>query len=703
MGKYYGKENLTHVFTENITQTQAIITGADVNHLKNVLRMKIGDELYVSDGNGRDVLCSIVQISDDKIVADILQENARASELPVKIVLYQALPKSDKMEMIIQKCVELGASRIVPVESSRCIVKLDSKSRVKKVERWRKIAESAAKQSQRGIIPEISEVMSFKEAVSDAQSLSKSIFTYEESTTPDGLKTLLEGAESLTYDSIGIFVGPEGGWEASEAETASQSGIESITLGHRILRTETAGMALISALMLNIESGIKDAVKPALKIVAGALLIGTMIVTGNGKAYATMNLETGASIGGISVALNNLYARSLKPEKALNESVKMVANGSVVIDEEKPNEATQKLVESTEIKQETIVTEEGTTYGKVHGTQTLRLRDNPNHGAKTLTLLAEGESYVVTDQDGDFLKVKVDEDLEGWVFKDYIQTEVKLDAEITEEEKAAKAAEAARLKAEAEKALKELEELKKAEKEKKSESKAETKTETRQETVEETTKPKETVETKPKETIESKPKETIEAKPKETTKATEETVEAPPEKSGEELIEVEAPTEKDTTKAETKKETKETQKETTKPKETEAETVAQGPGAISVNSATRNAMVAYAKQFLGNPYVYGGTDLYNGIDCSAYVQAIYKNFGYSIGRSSRDQAAQFKTIDSGSAQPGDLFFYDSGGTINHVAMYIGNGQVIHASSSTTGIIISNAYYRTPCKVGKIID
>ena len=172
----------------------------------------------------------------------------------------------------------------------------------------------------------------------------------------------------------------------------------------------------------------------------------------------------------------------------------MVANGSVVIDEEKPNEATQKLVESTEIKQETIVTEEGTTYGKVHGTQTLRLRDNPNHGAKTLTLLAEGESYVVTDQDGDFLKVKVDEDLEGWVFKDYIQTEVKLDAEITEEEKAAKAAEAARLKAEAEKALKELEELKKAEKEKKSETKAETKEETKaelkKETVEETTKPK---------------------------------------------------------------------------------------------------------------------------------------------------------------------------------------------------------------------
>ena len=132
--------------------------------------------------------------------------------------------------------------------------------------------------------------------------------------------------------------------------------------------------------------------------------------------------------------------------------------------------------------------------------------------------------------------------------------------------------------------------------------------------------------------------------------------------------------------------------------EIQKETPKQETLPTGVTSATRTAMVAYAKQFLGNPYVYGGTSLTDGCDCSGFTMQVFKHFGISIARNSSAQASGGTAIDEGSAQPGDLFFYDSGGTINHVAMYIGGGQVIHASNSTTGIIISNAHYRTPCKI-----
>ena len=147
----------------------------------------------------------------------------------------------------------------------------------------------------------------------------------------------------------------------------------------------------------------------------------------------------------------------------------------------------------------------------------------------------------------------------------------------------------------------------------------------------------------------------------------------------------------------------ETEEEPETEEETESapppkETVGASYGPGSVSSAERAAIVAYAKQFLGGRYVYGGTDLESGVDCSGFTMRVYEHFGHSIGRTSRDQAGTGRKINASEAQMGDLFFYDSGGTINHVALYIGNGQVIHASSSTTGIIISSANYRTPCKV-----
>lgn len=251
-----------HCFTENISSEQAVITGADVNHIRNVLRMKPGDEMLVSDGRGMDAVCRISLITDEEVVADVISR-ADDRELPVRLTLYQALPKGDKMETIIQKCTELGVSRIVPVESSRCVVKLDSKTKVKKVERWQKIAQSASEQSQRGCIPEISDVMCFKDVVQEAKMHGINVFAYERADDRESLKKLLaacreagEEAGKCSGLEIGIFVGPEGGWSEEEADMAREAGISWITLGQRILRTETAGMAVIAAVMLEIEAGL---------------------------------------------------------------------------------------------------------------------------------------------------------------------------------------------------------------------------------------------------------------------------------------------------------------------------------------------------------------------------------------------------------------------------------------------------------------
>lgn len=249
---------MVHCFVENIIGENVIIAGQDAHHITNVLRMKVGDEIYVSDESGRGVVCCISGIGDDGVIADIVREE-EDRELPVDITLYQSLPKGDKMEFIIQKCTELGVRRIVPVESSRCVVKLDAKTADKKVDRWQKLARSASEQSQRNAILEVAPVMSWKEAIREAEtacnaqkSVLRAVICFEHESGTGTLKSLLEASGSLK--SVSVFVGPEGGYTDEEVEQATAAGITPISLGRRILRTETAGMALAAALMLNIEA-----------------------------------------------------------------------------------------------------------------------------------------------------------------------------------------------------------------------------------------------------------------------------------------------------------------------------------------------------------------------------------------------------------------------------------------------------------------
>ena len=349
-------------------------------------------------------------------------------------------------------------------------------------------------------------------------------------------------------------------------------------------------------------------------------------------------------------------------------------------------------------KAETKAKEVGKTYGTVVDTTSLRLRESPDLTSKTLTLLSEGAQYSVVGQEGDFLKVSVDTDLEGYVFKDYMKTSVEFNKAVSVEEEKAKEEDEAKRKEEADKAIKELEAAKKAES-KAAQTKAETtasKKETAAAKVETTAVPK--AETQ-----------------KETAKETEAAIKviaANPEKA--EDVTVAAPTVKQETKAETKIETKaETKAETIV--EAKTETKPEGPGtkketsssksteSSSVETASRTALIAYAQQFLGNPYVYGGTSLTKGADCSGFVMSVFSHFGISTGRSSRDQAARGKTIPVSEVKPGDLLFYASGSYINHVGIYVGNGKIIHSSTPATGICYAPSNYRTPCKAVTFFD
>lgn len=257
MGKHNGEKAghvMYHFFAqhENIHDTYIEITGDDVRHLKNVLRMKPGDELLISSGSNTDYRCHISEISDLSVRAEIDGVDEQGRELESKVYLFQGLPKGDKMELIIQKMVELGAFCIVPVAMKRSVVKLDGKKCEAKVKRWNMIAESAAKQSKRSIIPEVADVCSFKEALAMAEKLDVKLLPYE---CADGMeKTRNIIRDIQPGQSIGIFIGPEGGYELEELSLAKSMGWEEITLGKRILRTETAGMMLMSVLMYKLES-----------------------------------------------------------------------------------------------------------------------------------------------------------------------------------------------------------------------------------------------------------------------------------------------------------------------------------------------------------------------------------------------------------------------------------------------------------------
>ena len=228
------------------------ITGPDVNHMKNALRMKQGEEVLVSDGTGTDYHCCLSSLNSDCVEARIVSADRDGRELPSRIWLFQGLPKSDKMELIIQKAVELGAAGIVPVSTKNAVVKLDAKKAQKKVTRWQQISESAAKQSKRMLIPEVKNVMSWKEALAFAKGLDVVLIPYE---LAQGMKETREILSAIQPgQSVGIFIGPEGGFEEEEVRDAMEAGGKPVTLGKRILRTETAGMTMLSILMYTLES-----------------------------------------------------------------------------------------------------------------------------------------------------------------------------------------------------------------------------------------------------------------------------------------------------------------------------------------------------------------------------------------------------------------------------------------------------------------
>ena len=490
------------------------------------------------------------------------------------------------------------------------------------------------------------------------------------------------------------------------------------------------------------------------------IISGVCSMTGTAPVYASTNLETGSSLAGISVVLNNYYAGTEQPEKTLADSyqqkdiskesvqgtaqtvpaqtvagskaqetkaaqtrdsqsesaysniavskvsssvnIRTEANTSSAVTGKIYNDCAAQILDTVEgeggqwyqiksgsvtgyIKAEYFVTGEeaetrakevGKIYGTVVDTSTLRLRESPDLTSKTLTLLSKGTQYSVIGQEGDFLKVAIDTDLEGYVFKDYMKTDVEFNKAVSVEEEKAKEAEEARRKEEAEKAIKELEEAKKAEAAKKEEKKKEE---------------KEKKETEAATTAAEKPteRETEDKTIKETSPAVQ-VIEANPEK-GKDIV-TEAPV--IATEA-----VKETENETVKEIETKKEEADSG----SVEAASRNAVVAYAKQFLGRPYVYGGTSLTQGSDCSGFVMSIFAHFGISTGRSSRDQAARGKAISIDAVQPGDLLFYASGDYINHVGIYIGGGQIIHSSTPATGVCYAPSNYRTPCKAVTFFD
>lgn len=244
-----------HFFADpsQVAEDAITITGPDVNHMKNVLRMKPGEALLVSDGTGNDYQCEVERLEADRAVVRIRQAFCSQMELPSRIWLFQGLPKADKLEFIIQKAVELGAEAVVPVATKNAVVRLDEKKAQSKRKRWQSIAESAAKQSKRSRIPSVETVMSLKEAFGfiKEQGFDLCLIPYEQA---QGMETMKEAlAQVSPGQSIAVFIGPEGGFDESEIKLALEHGVRPVSLGKRIMRTETAGLAILSALMMKLE------------------------------------------------------------------------------------------------------------------------------------------------------------------------------------------------------------------------------------------------------------------------------------------------------------------------------------------------------------------------------------------------------------------------------------------------------------------
>ena len=295
----------------------------------------------------------------------------------------------------------------------------------------------------------------------------------------------------------------------------------------------------------------------------------------------------------------------------------------------------------------------------------LRLREEPNLTSNVLTMVSSGSRYVVQGDEGDFYKVEVDADLIGYIAKSYCKVEVEFDQAVSLEEERQKLEEEAQRKRDAQTAIANLEQTIKVEENKDV-----------------------IIPANPAQSDDS----AITSAPSANTA---QNSQAPSPSSGQNSSDSKSAA---SAPGKTKSSNSSSQIGSSGPSSGTVSSPVAGPGSsAAVVSATRTAIVAYAKQFLGNPYVYGGTSLTNGADCSGFTQSVFAHFGITTGRSSRDQAAQGKEISMSAIQPGDLLFYASGSYINHVAIYIGDGKIIHSSNPTTGITITKYNYRTPCK------
>lgn len=252
---------MLHIFVDPAAmQGDALeITGEEVGHIRNVLRMKPGEEISVSNGeDSRDYRYVIREIREDSVLLSLRTILDEDTELPVRPYLFQGLPKGEKMDAIVQKAVELGVYEIIPVSMHRCVMKLDAKKAEKKTERWQKIAEAAAMQSRRRIVPKVQMPMTMKEALAYAEkNAAVRVLPYELQEDDGSTKALMNHLADLAAEGekpgTAVFIGPEGGFEKDEVELARQYGVRPISLGRRILRTETAGLTFLAWLIYILE------------------------------------------------------------------------------------------------------------------------------------------------------------------------------------------------------------------------------------------------------------------------------------------------------------------------------------------------------------------------------------------------------------------------------------------------------------------
>lgn len=231
-----------YITPENISGDTAYITGEEAKHISRVLRLKAGDKAVLCDGTGYFYDAVFKEFTKETVTAKITKKRPADTEPEVKITVYQCIPKNPKLETIVQKLTEIGVCRIVPVSSARCVAKIEKEE---KLSRLQKIAREAAKQSKRGVVPAVCGVLSFKEAAKEAAKADVSVIPYEEECTLS-LKQALNGRKPQT---VSIIIGPEGGFEKEETEFAAECGIKPVTLGKRILRTETAPLAVSAAVL----------------------------------------------------------------------------------------------------------------------------------------------------------------------------------------------------------------------------------------------------------------------------------------------------------------------------------------------------------------------------------------------------------------------------------------------------------------------